>query len=186
MERHGISCLINWWQSNAIFFSRGGWNSCRNIYWSEKCDTSRWWTVFFSPLLSFDTKVLSKFFKSAIKRLDEVTRRGRVSRKLESSFSQTRSRENRYIWTAYIIFKEEKKKKKRGRGKIMFSLFADTRTVILNEIFSWFWEEEKMLRFANYSLFLKYENCDSVKNLSFEFNLLLLLCCIKFGYIFIT
>lgn len=42
-----------------------------------------------------------------------------------------------------------------------------------------------MLRFANYSLFLKYENCDSVKNLSFEFNLLLL-CCIKFGYIFIT
>lgn len=43
-----------------------------------------------------------------------------------------------------------------------------------------------MLRFANYSLFLKYENCDSVKNLSFEFNLLLLLCCIKFGCIFIT
>lgn len=42
-----------------------------------------------------------------------------------------------------------------------------------------------MLRFANYSLFLKYENCDSVKNLSFEFNLLLL-CSIKFGYLFLS
>lgn len=43
-----------------------------------------------------------------------------------------------------------------------------------------------MLRFANYSLSSKYENCDSVKNLSFEYNLLLLLLCyIKFRYIFI-
>lgn len=114
------------------FFSCEEWNSCRNIYWSEKCVDR-----FFSPFpLRYES--FEQIFKSTIKRLDEVTR-GRANEIRANwrvpfrkySYEKIVTFELRIL---YIRDKERKKKWKRRR-KIMFSLFVETRTVFPNEIF---------------------------------------------------
>lgn len=97
------------------YFSCEKWNSCRNIYWSEKCVDR-----FFSPFpLRYES--FEQIFKSTIKRLDEVTR-GRAN----EFRANWRVPFRKYSYEKIVIFElrilyirdKERKKKESGEEKL--------------------------------------------------------------------